>query len=438
MNLASEKKEHYEGSQKLFKYSRYNSISAKPANQLISSSSNYQYSQVSSKAPGSLSRLNNNTKKVEDSFLKPLQLKQTTDSKDYNIRKSMQVKEEKELSSPKNYLNKSRQSVSQAQDDLCPEKNSRVSSQLVDELSSYNKGSKPSKKITKVESFVSSKSRPLSSNLNSQFKNIRTFLSPKIESSGLSRVLSNKNDSQSYKYTSSKLIQQKISLSKFKKIGDSTPADRLSRVSEIYKVNLERKRNTEFDENKVNDSSKVEEEWKNLVSQDADREYSLTKNQDSNDSQRLKKSSNEFKPLDNILQIRESPSKKIFEDDQNRFLNFEKKNNEVVQLSPNKQTTVDKSEVHVKTKYSLGDEGDKGVYYNLYVKQRDENSKLKTIIKQLEDQLTESNHRAQVTSYFFSIQSIKFLTFVIDIQRFITGKISIGIYTKRSYKKWKI
>jgi hypothetical protein len=101
-------------------------------------------------------------------------------------------------------------------------------------------------------------------------------------------------------------------------------------------VNLERKRNTEFDENKVNDSSKVEEEWKNLVSQDADREYSLTKNQDSNDSQRLKKGSNEFKPLDNILQIRESPSKKIFEDDQNRFLNFEKKNNEVVQLSPNK------------------------------------------------------------------------------------------------------
>jgi hypothetical protein len=43
------------------------------------------------------------------------------------------------------------------------------------------------------------------------------------------------------------------------------------------------------------------------------------------------------------------------------------------------------------------DDMEKGVYYNLYVKQRDENIRLKQTISQLVEELTESNKRSEVT-----------------------------------------
>ena len=48
---------------------------------------------------------------------------------------------------------------------------------------------------------------------------------------------------------------------------------------------------------------------------------------------------------------------------------------------------------------SVGQKEDieKGVYYNLYVKQRDENIRLKQTISQLVEELTESNKRSEVS-----------------------------------------
>lgn len=89
---------------------------------------------------------------------------------------------------------------------------------------------------------------------------------------------------------------------------------------------------------------------------------------------------------------------------------------------------------------------EKGIYYELYIKQRDENMKLRKAVHALIKELDESNKRAEVTDFLFKIIYINFVLIFfksrtnipLDLQRAPSWKIAIRKQPTGGYIVWEL
>lgn len=219
--------------------------------------------------------------------------------------------------------------------------------------------------IGNYKSRANTKIKPFSPLKEGNFSNLRRFLSPKNATKSTVQLFDSKNKSISRQSSTSKLIRQSITLDKFKRIGTlGTQQSRGdSKVSKLEQLRITSKEGT----------SPTNHEDQVLI----DQEY-----KDSQEEDTSPLNAHSPIPAQKLNSCVNSPEIPTTEDDKVRLINT---NNTLISDTRFAQSP-QKTE----------DEPEKSVYYNLYVKQRDENIRLKQTVSQLVEELTESNKRSEV------------------------------------------
>lgn len=239
----------------------------------------------------------------------------------------------------------------------------------------------------------------------SKFPNIKKFLSPKgLRNSPNSSLLPRKNFSMSRQNSQSRLLRQSLTLSKFKRIGQSQSKIKIKHVNQdskqpaLFQLNSDKSMSSGSDisKNGFTNTSKPMNQEQNVtlkkILKKSVHKHSFG-NRDLIDFEKINK---KILSLKNNSNNNESPQL-------NSSNNIDTEGKCLPSLSPNKSQVPN---LKFGGDISVYQDVNQGSYYQLYVQQRNQNQKLKETINQLVEELAEQKKKSEVNLLFISCISL--------------------------------